>query len=60
MKFYIDPVDQEDFDPDRDEEWEEVKEDQVNMSRGEWEYYKNVEDYGLTKEDMDSGDDEDF
>lgn len=59
MKFYIEPVDPDDYDPDRDEEWENIK-DEVDMSRGEWEYQKDVEDYGLTKEDMDSGDDEDF
>lgn len=59
MKFYIEPVDPEDFDPDRDKEWEEIK-DEVDMSRGEWEYHENVKDYGLTKEDMDSGDNEDF
>ena len=44
---------------DRDEEWEAIK-DEVDTDRGEWEYLKNVEEYGLTKEDLDSGDDEDW
>lgn len=30
------------------------------MDRGEWEYLQNVNDYGPTREDLDSGDDEDW
>jgi hypothetical protein len=51
--------DEEFWDSDRDEEWEAIK-DEVDMDRGEWEYLKNVEDYGLTNEDLDSGDDDDW
>jgi len=51
--------DEEFWDSDRDEEWEAIK-DEVDMDRGEWEYIENVEDYGLTNEDLDSGDDDDW
>ncbi|WP_409303888.1 hypothetical protein [Peribacillus sp. SCS-155] len=49
--------DEENWDRDRDQEWDRIK-DEVDMDRGEWEYQKNVQDYGLTEEDMDSGDQE--
>lgn len=52
---YIQRVDEDDWDSNRDEKWENEK-DELHMDRGEWEYWQNVEDYGLTDEDMDSGD----
>ena len=54
-----DKVDEEDWDSNRDERWAEI-EDEVDMDRGTWEHEQNVNDYGLTREVMDSGDDEDF
>lgn len=45
------------WDRDRDEKWVEI-EHETDLTRGQWEYLENVNDYGPTDEDMDSGDED--
>lgn len=57
LKFYG-RVDEDDWNSNRDDKQSEI-EDQADMNRGEWEYNQDVEDYGPTYEDLDSGDNQD-
>ncbi|MEI2442642.1 hypothetical protein V8V73_18940 [Priestia megaterium] len=48
-------IDEEDWSPDRDKRWEEIEDEATSagISRGEWEYTIDVEEYGDYEYDED-------